>query len=167
MILTATQVKGVTIGVAAAMLLTGVGGLVAILIIEEDVPALRAATIGGFAALLATGLITMIVATLRGLAAVIRHQAGIERVAIEHFADLATHQERLEKAARDHFEATAEMIDERIDNGIQDRLDQLEHLVVKVHELFKRQADVIGEVLEKQIELRDDELGRRRNHRSG
>lgn len=166
-ILTATQIRGVTIGAAAVMLLTGVGGLTATLIIEEEVPAVRAASIGAFAALLVAGLVTMIVATLRGLAAIIRHQAGIERVAVEHFANLAAHQERLEKAATDHFAATAKMIDEKIDDGIQDRLDQIEHLMVKVHELLKRQADVIGDVVERQIEIRDDELGQRRNHRSG
>lgn len=176
-ILTATQIRGVTVGVAAAMLVTGVGGLAATLAIEEDVPALRVVTIGAFAVLLVAGLIAMAVATVRGLAAIIRHQSGIERAAAGHFSDLSTHQERLERAAADlaahherieqaaadHFAATARMVDD----CVQDRLDQIEHLLVKVNELLKRQADVIGDVVEKQIEIRNDELASRRNHRSG
>lgn len=166
-ILTATHIKGATVGGAAATLLIGVGGLAATLATDGDVPAYRIAAVGGFAALLVIGLIITIIATLRGLAAVIGHQADIEEMAAGHFQEIAEHHRRLEKAAEDHFREISEMIDQRIDQGIQDHLDQIEHLLVKIYELLGRQADVIGDVLEAQIAYRDDELGRRRNHRSG
>lgn len=164
--LTSTQIRGVTVGAGVVMTVLGVGGLAVSVILDGDMALARLAYIAAFAALLVSGQATMVIATVRGNAAIIRHQRGIERAAVRHFADLTEHQKRMEKAADDHFRRITELIDERIDNGVQERLDQVEHLVMTVHELQKRVAAVIGDVIEKQIEVRDDELGKRRKHGS-
>lgn len=164
-VLTAAQIRGATIGATLIMIVVDIGGLAISVIIGGQSQAIRIAYTSAFVGLLLIGLIVIVVATLRGQAAVIRHQARIEAAALKHFAALEEHQRRIEKAANDHFTRIEEMIDEKIDDGIQDRLDQIEHLGVKIHETQQRQSTLIGDMIEHMAAERN-EIACRRQRRN-
>lgn len=175
-VFTASQVRAGTIGLTAVMVAVGIGGLATSLVADKPVPALRMAYTAAFTALLVFGLGGLVFIALRGQAAVIRHQTGIERVAIKHFAAIEEHQARIEQV-QERMEATVEeraaKLARLIDDGLQDRLDQVEHLLLRVHDdvqnlngTVERQSAVVSEVV---LELgkHRDELSLRRAHRGG
>lgn len=162
-VLTVGHLKGITIGAGVLMILVGVGGLAVSLLSDGRVPLLRLAYTGSLIGLVIGGLITMLVGTIKGLGTVVHHQAGIEKAAAERFDRL----EALINEKSQNFGVLERMIDEKIEDGFQDRFDQLEQLTASIQDLVQRQAVIIGDVFEKQLQHERDEVARRRDRRNG
>lgn len=167
-VVTAAHIRGFTVAAGGAMTAVGVGGLALHLFVEEDLEGFHFVYISALLGLMFLGLMTMVVATLRGHAAVIRHQAYVDRATRAQIDALEQHQARIEDALTAHFQKIERMIDEKTDHVVQRRIDQLGELLAAVYDTTQLQATIIGDVIEKKLGVNtDDEFTRRRRERRG
>jgi hypothetical protein len=155
-----TRRKAATIGVDAGMIVLGLGGLT-LAIVTGGAPAdLRAAYTAGTVAL----ILAILLYGIHALRTVRRDHIEIRRdhiairdeitkVAGTRTAEICEHLNRLEARLETNF-------DQKIDDGLMDRLDQLESVVMRNHEQLAQQAERIGQ-LRNIVAALIDELRRR------
>ncbi|GAA4225912.1 hypothetical protein GCM10022254_09010 [Actinomadura meridiana] len=166
--LSATPMRAASTIASAAMALLGTGGLAVSVISGGLLADLRSAYLAGLAALILAGLAVLVYGGIRAL-------RGIVADHVEHRAQLCAADARTARVC-DHLTRLEQIIDQKVDGGLQDRFDQLESIVINDHERSAAQLTQVAEALadlrttmaafiEELHRREQDELERRRNRR--